>query len=110
MKWGKCQCEYAIVKGKPRDKGHNVEFGNLLFGWLKFAKVVISFWHNGQTMCFDVDSIVCKDEGIYEFNGQTLCFDVDSIVYKDEGIYELVAFSCVVIPFRLKWCFRIACL
>jgi hypothetical protein len=43
-------------------------------------------------MCFDVDNIVCKDEGIYEFNGQTMCFDVDSTFYKDEGIYELVAF------------------
>jgi hypothetical protein len=69
VKWGKCQHEYAIVKGKSRDKGHNVEFGNLLLGWLTFAKVVISFWHNGQTMCSDVDNIVCKDEGIYQFNG-----------------------------------------
>ncbi len=93
------------MKGKSRDKGHKVEFGNLLLGWLKFAKVVISFWHNGQTMYFDVDNIVCKDEGIYEFNGQTMCFDVDSTFYKDEGIYELVAFWCIVIPFRLKWVF-----
>jgi hypothetical protein len=105
VKWGKCQCEYAIVKGKSRDKGHNVKFGNLLLGWLKYAKVAFSFWHNGLTMCFDVASIVCKDESIYEFNGQTMCFYVNSIVYKGEGIYQPITFSCIVIPFRLKWVF-----